>query len=77
MSNTTAHLAGALGVPTIVLLPEAFPVFWHWGHAGDECTWYGAVRLLRHAAGNDGAALDEALAERLRRVSPALPAGDA
>lgn len=77
VSNTTAHLAGALGVPTIVLLPEAFPVFWHWGHAGEECTWYGSVRLLRAAAGSDVGTLDAELAERLRGMSRAAPAGDA
>lgn len=80
VSNTTAHLAGALGVPTIVLLPEAFPVFWHWGHAGEECTWYGSVRVLRNAAGNDGSALDEQLAAqlaaRLRALPLDVPAGD-
>lgn len=46
-SNTTAHLAGALGVPTWVLLPAARPVLWYWGYAGDATPWYPGMHLWR------------------------------
>lgn len=66
VSNVTAHLAGALGVPTTVLLPKRFPVLWHWGYHGEETTWYGAVRLLRNPCESGWAEVDALLAHDLR-----------
>lgn len=65
VSNTTAHLAGALGVPTIVLLPGKHPVLWHWGYDGDRSTWYESMHLLRNT-GEDWAAMDPVIAARIR-----------
>lgn len=67
VSNTTAHLAGALGVATTVLLPRRFPVLWHWGYRGERTPWYASVRLLRNSEDAGFAALDAALAEQLRQ----------
>jgi ADP-heptose:LPS heptosyltransferase len=39
----TAHLAGALGVKTIVLLPKEEYVCWRWKNA----KWYDSVVALR------------------------------
>ena len=41
----TAHLAGALGVPCIVLLPEDKYVCWRWKHA----SWYHSVITVPQA----------------------------
>ena len=65
VSNATAHLAGALGVPTTVLLPRRFPVLWHWGLLSDQTTWYGSVRLLRNPEDRGWALLDRQLAADL------------
>lgn len=46
-SNTTAHLAGAQGVPTCVLVPGGRYVLWYWGHEGDRTPWYPSLRLFR------------------------------
>lgn len=46
-SNTTAHIAGALGVPTRVLLPGSRYVLWYWGHDGERTPWYPSLRLFR------------------------------
>lgn len=44
-SNSTAHLAGALGKSTLLLLPSG--PFWYWS-AQDGCsTWYPSVKLFR------------------------------
>jgi tetratricopeptide (TPR) repeat protein len=75
VSNVTAHLAGALGVPTTVLLPKRFPVLWHWGYHGEETTWYGAVRLLRNPREQGWAELDGLLAADLRAREDARFAG--
>ncbi len=48
VSNVTAHLAGALGVPTWILLP-AVPS-WRWFMNRSDCPWYDSVRLFRQPA---------------------------
>jgi thioredoxin-like negative regulator of GroEL len=45
IDNSTAHLAGALGVPTWVLLP--FAPDWRWLQAGEDSLWYPTLRLFR------------------------------
>jgi len=40
-----AHLAGALGVPCVVLL--SFPADWRWGQSGDTTSLYESFRLAR------------------------------
>jgi hypothetical protein len=45
VGNATAHLAGALGKRTYVLLP--YVAGWRWLHEGERCPWYDSVTLLR------------------------------
>jgi len=45
IDNSTAHLAGALGVPVLVLLP--FGRDWRWLQARDDSPWYPTMRLFR------------------------------
>ena len=53
VSNTTAHLAGALGVPTWVLAPPARARLWYWFEDGAQSPWYPSARILR-AGGDTG-----------------------
>lgn len=48
VSNTTAHLAAALGKPTLVLLPWHSPL-WYWHLESIDSPWYPSVTLLRQA----------------------------
>jgi tetratricopeptide (TPR) repeat protein len=50
VSNTTAHFAGALGVPALVLVPPAQGLLWYWGARGERTPWYASVRLVRREA---------------------------
>lgn len=49
-SNTTAHLAGALGAPTMVMLPFASGRHWYWHEAREDSPWYPSMRLFRQQA---------------------------
>ena len=46
ISNSTAHLAGALGVKTILIKPENFAVFHYWNQKTDNTPWYPSVKLI-------------------------------
>ena len=45
IDSAVAHLAGALGVSGIVLLP--FAADWRWGLADETAPWYPLLRLIR------------------------------
>ena len=51
VDNTVAHLSGALGVPTWVMLPANAE--WRYGVEGDRMPWYPAMRLFRRRPGED------------------------
>ena len=45
VDTMTAHLAGAEGVPTFLLLPYACD--WRWGLEGDRTPWYPSIKIFR------------------------------
>lgn len=53
ISNTAAHLAGGLGVPTLLLLPEDDGLLWYWFRSRETSPWYSSLRLLRQEAPGD------------------------
>jgi ADP-heptose:LPS heptosyltransferase len=52
VSNSTAHLAAALGKPTLVLLPYHTPL-WYWHLDSKKSPWYPTVKLLRQKTAGD------------------------
>jgi hypothetical protein len=66
ISNTAAHLAGALGVPTIFLIDDKFQTAWP--VAGDRTPWYPSGVVLHKDGREWPAVLDEAR----RRLAPVL-----
>ncbi len=48
-SSAAAHLAGALNVPTWVLVPTGFGALWHWFLDRSDSPWYPSVRLYRQS----------------------------
>jgi tetratricopeptide (TPR) repeat protein len=51
VSTAAAHLAAALGLPTLILLPDGWGQLWYWGEATEHTPWYPTVRLCRLAPG--------------------------
>ena len=58
------HLAGAMGLPTFVLLP--FAPDWRWGLGVDRTPWYPSARLIRQRAPRDWLGVVEQLASIVR-----------
>jgi ADP-heptose:LPS heptosyltransferase len=46
-SNTTVHMAGALGRPTFALVPSNHGRLWYWFLERSDSPWYPSVRLFR------------------------------
>ncbi len=46
VSNSTAHLAGALGVKTILIKPTNHALFHYWNQKNDKTPWYKSVKLI-------------------------------
>jgi tetratricopeptide (TPR) repeat protein len=53
VSNTTAHMAGALGIEGAVLLPAARGLMWHWFDSMEGSPWYPSLTLLRQKTDGD------------------------
>ena len=51
IDNSTAHLAGALGVPVWLMLP--FAADWRWLKDRDDSPWYPTMRLFRQPVPGD------------------------
>lgn len=68
VSNTTAHMAGALGRPCLLLLPAGRGRLWYWPATGATTPWYGSLRILRQPAPGDW----QGAAAHLQAALPAL-----
>jgi len=68
VSNTTAHIAGAIGAPVWVLLPAKLGKFWYWGYEGKRSLWYESARIIRqsHTETHDWGPTLATTAHRLR-----------
>ena len=45
ISNTTAHTAGALGIPTALLVPKFSGRHWYWHRGQNHSNWYPCVQI--------------------------------
>jgi tetratricopeptide (TPR) repeat protein len=72
-SNTTAHMAGALGVPCRLLLPLVPD--WRWQLAGESALWYPNTRIYRQSRRGDWDTPIEAVAVDLNQGGDAAEQG--
>ncbi len=69
VDNATAHLAGALAAPTLVLLPRVAD--WRWFLERADSPWYPSLRLLRQSHSGDWRPVMQRAAEALTRAARA------
>jgi hypothetical protein len=69
VDTSVAHLAGALGQPTWLLLPANGE--WRWLDGRADSPWYPAMRIFRQPAPGDWAGVVEALRAALRNLRKA------
>jgi tetratricopeptide (TPR) repeat protein len=65
VDTSTAHLAGALGVPVWLLV--AFIPDWRWRYRGETTSWYDSMRIFRQTARGDWDGVVAAVRQSLER----------
>lgn len=73
ISNTTAHIAGALGVPCWVLMASGPGQNWYWFLDRSDSPWYPSIRLFRQANPGDWSGVLNAVKEALTQQPNQAP----
>jgi hypothetical protein len=66
VDTMTAHLAGAEGIPTWLLLPYAPD--WRWGLEGDKTPWYPCMRIFRQGEDREWGPVIQRVVEELKNA---------
>jgi hypothetical protein len=66
VDTSTAHLAGALGVPVWLLV--AFIPDWRWRYRGETTSWYDSMRIFRQTVRGDWGGVVAAVRQSLERT---------
>ena len=51
IDSSIAHMAGALGVKTFLLLPKTSE--WRWFNDNDKCSWYNSIKIFKQSTTNN------------------------
>ena len=63
IDSTILHLAGALGVPSIALLPQNSS--WYWFNNDNKTEWYQNMQIIRQDKGKDWDSVSNKVIERV------------
>ena len=69
ISNTTAHTAGALGIPTALLVPRYTGRFWYWFRGQNQSSWYPSVHLYESDENGNWDTVLVEIAERIDNLT--------
>ncbi len=47
VSNSTAHFAGAMGVPTILICPKQSSTYYYWDYENGKTPWYDSISIIK------------------------------
>ena len=47
VSNSTAHFAGALGIPTILICPKKSSTYYYWDYEDVKTPWYNNISIIK------------------------------
>jgi hypothetical protein len=47
VSNSTAHFAGALGIPTILICPKQSSTYYYWDYENNKTPWYDSISIIK------------------------------
>ena len=67
-SNVTAHIAGALGKETYLLMPFAHGKIWYWGENEENTLWYPSIKIYRCVNSNSWSQPVELLGNKLKII---------
>lgn len=68
VSNSTAHLAGALGKPVMLMLPYRTGKLWYWSEAkGEGSLWYPTIHTFHQSAQGDWGRTITAVVDELQQ----------
>lgn len=68
ISNSTAHLAGALGKQVLLMLPYRSGKLWYWSEAkGEGSLWYPTIKTFHQSAQGDWARTIRAVVDELQQ----------
>ena len=63
ISNTTAHIAGAMGKDVLLMLPHSKGRFWYWQAERDDSLFYPGMQIFRqHVSGDWSPVIDRVCA---------------
>ena len=68
VSNSTAHLAGALGVPTWIIKPKNHALFHYWNQRNSKTPWYSSIKLFDYKQ-NWEKTIDEVKSNLIKKFS--------
>ena len=47
VSNSTAHFAGGLGIPTILICPKISSTYYYWDYDDGKTPWYKSINIVK------------------------------